>query len=91
MVVLLIVQFYPAFYTAWLSFQKRTPQGWESVGVDNYTRLFKSTLFGESVGHTIIFLVGYTLLTVTAGFFIAFLLKQNVRFSGFYITSFIET
>lgn len=85
-IVLLIVQFYPAVYTAWLSFQKRTPQGWESVGFNNFTRLFKSNLFGESVGHTIIFLTGYTVLTVTAAFVIAYLLKQNVRLSGVYIT-----
>jgi ABC-type sugar transport system permease subunit len=56
------------------------------VGLDNFARLFRTGLFGESVGHTIIFLVGYTLLTVILGFIIAFLLKQNVRFSGVYIT-----
>ena len=85
-IVLIIVQFYPAFYTAWLSFQKRTPQGWESVGFDNFTRLFRTGLFAESVGHTIIFLTGYTVLTVTLAFIIAYLLKQNVRLSGVYIT-----
>jgi ABC-type sugar transport system permease subunit len=85
-IVLLIVQFYPAVYTLWLSFQDRTPQGWEFVGFDNFTTLFKSNLFGESIGHTIIFLVGYTLLTLTAAFLIAYLLKQNVRLSGVYIT-----
>jgi len=85
-VVLLIVQFYPAVYTGWLSFQERTREGWEFVGVENFTRLFNASLFGESVGHTIIFLSGYTFLTVTLGFIIAFLLKQNVRFSGFYLT-----
>lgn len=85
-VVLLIVQFYPAVYTGWLSFQERTREGWEFVGVENFTRLFSASLFGESVGHTIIFLSGYTLLTVSLGFIIAFLLKQNVRFSGFYLT-----
>ena len=84
--VLLIVQFYPAFYTAWLSFQNRIPGGWESVGFYNFTRLFNSSLFTESVGHTIIFLVGYTVFTVTAAFVIAYLLKQNVRLSGLYIT-----
>ena len=85
-IILLIVQFYPAVYTGWLSFQDRTPSGWNYVGLENFTRLFRTGIFGESVGHTIIFLVGYTLLTVSAGFIIAFLLKQNVRFSGFYVT-----
>ena len=85
-IVLIIVQFYPAFYTAWLSFQQRTPQGWQQVGFDNFTRLFKTGLFAESVGHTVIFLVGYTVFTLSAGFVIALLLKQNVPWSGFYIT-----
>jgi ABC-type sugar transport system permease subunit len=85
-IVLLIVQFYPAFYTTWLSFQDRTPQGWNYVGVENFTRLFRSGLFTESIGHTIIFLVGYTFLTTFLAFLIAYLLKQNVRLSGVYIT-----
>ncbi len=85
-IVLLIVQFYPAIYTGWLSFQDRTPQGWEFVGFDNFARLFKSNLFDESIGHTVIFLAGYTALTVIAAFLIAYLLKQNVGLSGLYIT-----
>lgn len=85
-IVLLIVQFYPAFYTGWLSFQNRTPQGWEFVGFENFTRLFRSNLFVESIGHTVIFLTGYTLLTVTLAFLIAYLLKHNVPLSGLYIT-----
>jgi multiple sugar transport system permease protein len=86
-IVLLIIQFYPAVYTAWLSFQERNPGGgWDYVGIDNYNRLLNSTIFEESVGHTVIFLVGYTSLTLVLGFVIALLLKQNVRFSGGYIT-----
>ncbi|MBN1267608.1 MAG: sugar ABC transporter permease [Anaerolineales bacterium] len=85
-IILLIVQFYPAFYTAWLSFQDRTPDGWEYVGTDNFRLLFTRGLFAESIGHTIIFLVGYVVLTLSLGFGIAMLLKQNVRLSGVYIT-----
>lgn len=85
-IVLIIVQFYPAFYTSWLSFQDRTPQGWDFVGFSNFTRLFRTSLFAESIGHTVIFLVGYTCLTTFLAFLIAYLLKQNVRLSGVYIT-----
>jgi ABC-type sugar transport system permease subunit len=85
-IVLLIVQFYPAFYTGWLSLQDRTPEGWNFVGLNNFTRLFRASLFVESIGHTIIFLVGYTVLTTVLAFLIAYLLKQNVRLSGVYIT-----
>ena len=85
-IVLIIVQFYPAVYTGWLSFQDRTPQGWNFVGFENFSRLFRTNLFAESIGHTVTFLVGYTFLTTFLAFFIAYLLKQNVRLSGVYIT-----
>jgi ABC-type sugar transport system permease subunit len=85
-IVLLIVQFYPAFYTGWLSLQERSPQGWEFVGFKNFQRLFATGIFNESIGHTIIFLVGYSVFTLTLGFIIAMLLKQNVKLSGLYVT-----
>ena len=85
-IILLIVQFYPAFYTAWLSFQDFTPDGWQYVGTENFRLLFNKGLFVESIGHTVVFLVGYVVLTLALGFGIAMLLKQNVRFSGVYIT-----
>lgn len=85
-IVILIVQVYPAVYTIWLSLQEREPGGWNYVGFENYDRLFNTNLFPESIGHTIIFLVGYTALTLTLGFFIALLLKRNVPLTGFYVT-----
>ena len=85
-IVLLVVQVYPALYTVWLSFQEREPSGWAFVGFKNFDRLFGMGLFGESVGHTIVFLVGYVLLTMVVAFIIAFLLSRRIRFSGLYIT-----
>lgn len=84
--VLLVVQVYPALYTIWLSFQTREPQGWEYVGPTNYSRLFGMGLFAESVGHTIVFLVGFVVATMIAGFGIALLLNRKLRLSGLYIT-----
>lgn len=85
-IVILIVQVYPAIYTGWLSLQEREAGGWLFVGTKNFERLFAAGIFPESIGHTVVFLVGYTLLTLTLGFLIALLLKQNVRLSGLYIT-----
>jgi ABC-type sugar transport system permease subunit len=85
-IVLLAIQVYPAFYTIALSVQKRTPAGWEFVGLGNFQRLLSSSSFWESVGHTLIFLVGYAGLTLTLGFFIALLLNRKMKLSGFYIT-----
>lgn len=85
-IVLLAIQVYPALYTVWLSLQEREPAGWTFVGLENYKRLFGTSLFSESIGHTIVFLVGYTSITLLLGFIIALLLNRNVRLSGLYIT-----
>jgi len=56
------------------------------VGFDNFQRLFGTGIFPESIGHTVIFLSGYTIFTLVTGFVIALLLKQNVKLSGLYLT-----
>lgn len=85
-IVLLAIQVYPALYTVWLSLQEREPSGWTFVGFKNFERLLGMGLFAESVGHSIIFLVGYASLTMALGFIVALLLNRRLRFSGFYIT-----
>jgi ABC-type sugar transport system permease subunit len=86
-IVLLIVQVYPSMYTIWLSLRERTPKGgWDYVGMENFERLLNMGVFNESIGHTIVFLLGYSSLTLVIGYLIAQLLKRNVRFSGAYIT-----
>ena len=84
--ILLLIQVYPAIYTAWLSLQEREPTGWAFVGTRNFELLFNMSAFSESVGHTIVFLVGYTTLTMVLGFIIALLLSRTVKLSGLYIT-----
>jgi ABC-type sugar transport system permease subunit len=85
-IVILIVQVYPAFYTMWLSLQERKGASWEYVGFENFERLVNAGLFPESIGHTVIFLVGYVVLTLSLGFIIAQLLKRNVPLTGLYVT-----
>ncbi len=85
-VVLLAIQVYPAIYTVWLSFHERQPSGWANVGTRNFELLFGMGIFGESIGHTIVFLVGYAGLTLVLGFMLALLLNRKLRFSGLYIT-----
>lgn len=84
--VLLVVQVWPGIYTIWLSLQSRQPAGWEYVGTRNYASLFRMGLFSESVGHTLVFLVGYAGVTLVAGFVVALLLNRKLRLSGVYIT-----
>lgn len=85
-VTLLLIQVYPGLYTIWLSFHERQPSGWAYVATKNYTRLWNMGLFAESVGHTVVFLVGYVVLTLAAGLGIALLLNRKMRLSGLYIT-----
>jgi ABC-type sugar transport system permease subunit len=85
-IILLIVQVYPALYTVWLSLHEREPQGWVAVGLENYERILGTSLFREAVGHTIVFLVGYVVVTLTLGFVIAQILKTKMRLSGLYLT-----
>lgn len=84
--VLLVTQVYPGFYTIWLSLQTRQPAGWEYVGLNNYERLVGMGAFAESVGHTVVFLLGYVGVTLVAGFGVALLLNRKLKLSGFYIT-----
>jgi ABC-type sugar transport system permease subunit len=84
--VLLAIQVYPVLYTITLSFQERKPAGWVFVGLRNFERLLGSAMLKESAGHTIIFLVGYTALTLILSFMLALLLNRKSRLSGVYIT-----
>lgn len=86
LLVLAITQVYPGLYTIWLSLQTRQPDGWEYVGFKNYERLFNMSLFPESVGHTIVFLIGFVALTLAVGFGVALLLNRKLKLSGLYIT-----
>ncbi len=85
-IILLIVQFYPAFYTGWLSLQEREPAGWVFVGLKNFQRINSTSLFREAVGHTVVFLIGYVVVTLTLGFLIAQILNRKLFLSGFYLT-----
>ncbi|MDR3577668.1 MAG: sugar ABC transporter permease [Anaerolineaceae bacterium] len=85
-IVLLIVQVYPFMYTAWLSLQQRQRTGWTFVGLQNFKNIFHTSLFSDSIGLTIVFLVGHVVLTMAIGFITAFLLSRKIRFSGLYLT-----
>ncbi|HMD90285.1 MAG TPA: sugar ABC transporter permease [Anaerolineaceae bacterium] len=85
-IVLLVVQVYPFLYTAWLSLQQRQRTGWVYIGLQNFKNMFNTTLFSDSIGLTIVFLVGHVVLTMVIGFITAFLLSRKIRFTGLYLT-----
>jgi multiple sugar transport system permease protein len=85
-IILFAVQVYPFLFTIWLSVEQRKPTGWVFVGLKNFTQLFSTSLFGQSAGLTIVFLISFVALTLLLGFLIAYLLSRDIRFSGVYIT-----
>jgi ABC-type sugar transport system permease subunit len=85
-IILLIVQVYPAIYTVWLSLQERNPEGWAYVGLKNFRQILRASLFQESAGHTVVFLVGYVTVTLILGFTLAQILNRRLLLSGLYIT-----
>ncbi len=86
LIVLFAVQVYPFLFTIWLSVHQRIPTGWIYVGIKNFTQLFATSLFNQSVGLTVVFLLSFVLLTMVSGFIIAYLLSRDISFSGLYIT-----
>jgi multiple sugar transport system permease protein len=86
LLILFAVQVYPFLFTIWLSVQQRQPTGWVYVGLKNFSQLLSTSLFNQSVGLTVVFLVSFVTLTLVLGFIIAYLLSRDIRFSGVYIT-----
>lgn len=87
-VIIGAIQLYPVLYTFWLSF-RRTEAGTGQlifVGWQNFQRLLQSSAFSESLVHTVIFLLGYVVLTMGVALGIALLLRERVRLTPLYIT-----
>ena len=80
------IEFYPGFYSIWLAFQDKQAGVNKFIGLRNFERILDSAAFKESVGHTVVFLVGYILFTMAVSFGIALLLNRKMKLSGVYLT-----
>ena len=85
-IVLLLVQFYPALYSLFLSTQDFQAGKQVFVGLRNFERVFNTSTFLESVYITLFFLLGYALLTLAASFVIALFLNRKLKLSSVYLT-----
>jgi ABC-type sugar transport system permease subunit len=81
-----IVQLYPAIYSIQLSFNRVAGGNLTPVGMRNYDVVFASSGFQESLWHTAIFLFGYIVVTMLLGLSIALLLNRKLRLRGAYVT-----
>jgi multiple sugar transport system permease protein len=86
LLVLFAIQIYPFLYTIWLSVEQRQPKGWMFVGLKNFSQLFATSLFQQSIGLTVVFLVIFVLTTMVGGFIIAYLLSRDISLTGLYTT-----
>lgn len=88
LIVIAAIQLYPALYTFYLGFQRIEPGTGRYVfrGLENFARLFGNRQFVESIGHTVIFLIGYCVLAMTFAVLIGLLLRQRVKITAFAIT-----
>jgi ABC-type sugar transport system permease subunit len=80
------VQLYPGLYTFFLSLNEMQSGARKFVGLTNFGRVFGSAAFHESLVHTAVFLSGYVILTLTAGFIVALVLNRKMKWSPLYIT-----
>ncbi len=83
---IVFVQLYPGLYTFYLSLNNIDAGVRKYVGVQNFTRVFGSATFRESMVHTTVFLVGFVSLTLLAGFIVALVLNRKMKLSSLYIT-----
>jgi multiple sugar transport system permease protein len=86
LIVLALVQFYPALYSLFLSTQDFQAGQQVFIGLKNFDHVFNTGTFLQSVFITFFFLVGYTLLTLIASFVIALFLNRRLRLSALYLT-----
>ena len=86
LIFIVFVQLYPGVYTFYLSLNNIEAGTRSYVGLQNFSRVFGSAAFKESLVHTAVFLTGYVSLTLLAGFIVALVLNRRMKLSSLYIT-----
>lgn len=85
LIMIALVQLYPGLYTVFLSTQQSNAGIQSFSGTDNFQVVFDSEAFMESSWHTVTFIVGYIILTMSLGLGLALLLNRKLRLSGAYL------
>src|SRR5438445_3408594 len=85
--VLVLVEFYPVAYSAYLSVLSNNG---DFVGLSNYLQMISDRAFLNSVGVSLLYSSGSTILAFAIGLLMAYLLSQKMRgralFEAFFIT-----
>ncbi len=83
--ILLILQVYPALYAVFISTTRLRRGVAEPMGLRNYERLFQTPSFLEGLEHTAVYAISFLVLTIGVGMFLALLLNRRIKFTGFYL------
>lgn len=85
--------FYPMFRTIYLSFFLTNAQGEAAlfVGLENYTYLFQSAAFLNSMKATVLFVLYTVPVTIILSLFLALLANEKLKGIGFFRTIFSST
>jgi len=85
--------FYPMFRTIYLSFFLTNAQGEAAlfVGLENYTYLFQSAAFRNSMKATVLFVLYTVPVTIVISLFLALLANEKLKGIGFFRTIFSST
>ena len=84
-VLLLLITIYPLVFAAWTSLRSYwlfAPDQAQFVGLDNFSALFGTSIFGGSVLRTLVFAGGSLLLQLAIGYGLALLLHHDRRGFG---------
>lgn len=84
--IILLVRFYPMVSAFLLSLTSGTMNNQTFVGLQNYARLAKDSLFTTSLFNTVIFLVQIPLMLMLALVLASLLNRENLKFKGLYRT-----
>lgn len=84
--LLLVIQVYPALYSLFISTQEFRAGDMTFVGLRNFERVFGSSTFSQSLWLTFFFLLGYATLTLASSFAVALFLNRKLKFSPLYLT-----
>ena len=86
MIVLGIFNFFPLFFSFYISLHNWRIRKVGFVGLANYTEALKKPEFWQSLGNTVYFVIGTVPVTMALALFLAYLLFQKVRFLSFFRT-----
>lgn len=84
--IILLVRFYPMVSAFLLSLTSGIANDNTFVGLQNYTRMFKDSLFTTALFNTVIFLVQIPLMLMLALVLASLLNREHLKFKGLYRT-----